>query len=339
MREEGGSTMSYDLIFQVGKKVLDGSAINRDEAIALTQIDESDIPILLGVANKVRETFTGNRVDTCEIVNARSGGCSENCKFCAQSAHHEAKIEVYPLMNQEEILAAARKAEADGAYRFCIVTAGRGMEGDPDFDRIVSAIKRIGEETKLGRCCSLGTLQDEHVSELKAAGISRYHHNLETSRSYFGNICTTHTYDERIETIKRIKKAGLQACSGCIIGLGETWEQRVELAFELKELDVDSVPINVLNSIQGTALANQQKLKSMEILQAFAIFRLILPTKIIRYAGGREHNLGQLVPLGFLSGVNGMLIGNYLTTKGKGAADDLNMVNNLGLKPLCRADK
>lgn len=328
--------MSYELIFEVGKKVLDGGSITREEAIALTKIEETDIPILLGVANKVRETFTGNRVDTCEIVNARSGGCSENCKFCAQSAHNEAKIEVYPLMSEEDILAAAKKAEADGAYRFCIVTAGRGMEGDPDFNRIVNAIKRIGEETSLGRCCSLGTLQEEHVAELKAAGISRYHHNLETSRSNFNNICTTHSYDERIATIKKIKNAGLQACSGCIIGMGETWEQRVELAFDLKELDVDSVPINVLNSIKGTAMEGARKLKPMEILQAFAIFRLILPTKIIRYAGGREHNLGELVPLGFLSGVNGMLIGNYLTTQGKGAADDLSMVSNLGLEPMCR---
>lgn len=328
--------MSYDLIFEVGKKVLGGGNITREEAIALTKIEETDIPILLGVANKVREAFTGSRVDTCEIVNARSGGCSENCKFCAQSAHNEAKIEVYPLMSEDDILAAAKKAEADGAYRFCIVTAGRGMEGDPDFDRIVSAIKRIGEETSIGRCCSLGTLQDNHVAELKAAGISRYHHNLETSRSNFDNICTTHTYDERIATIKRIKNAGLQACSGCIIGMGETWEQRVELAFDLKDLDVDSIPVNVLNSIQGTALEGAQKLKPMEILQAFAIFRLILPTKIIRYAGGREHNLGELVPLGFLSGINGMLIGNYLTTQGKGASDDLNMVSNLGLKPMCR---
>lgn len=330
--------MSYDLIFEVGKKVLAGEAITREEAIALTKIEESDIPILLGVANKVREKFTGNRVDTCEIVNARSGGCSENCKFCAQSAHNEAKIEVYPLMSEEDILTAARKAEADGAYRFCIVTAGRGMDGDPDFDRIVNAIKRIGEETSLGRCCSLGTLQDGHVKELKAAGISRYHHNLETSRSNFNNICTTHTYDERVDTIRKIKSAGLQACSGCIIGMGETWEQRIELAFDLKELDVDSIPVNVLNSIQGTALEAARKLKPMEILQAFAIFRLILPTKIIRYAGGREHNLGELVPLGFLSGVNGMLIGNYLTTPGKGASNDLNMVNNLGLKPMCNKE-
>lgn len=326
---------SYDLIFSLGKKVLAGGEITFDEALSLTQIQESDIPILLGVANKVREKFTGDAVDTCQIVNARSGNCSENCKFCAQSAHHEVKLNVYPLMSEDEILAAAKHAENDGAYRFCIVTAGCGMEGDSDFEKITSAIKRIGQETSLNRCCSLGILNEEHVAALKEAGITRYHHNLETSESFFSEICTTHTFAERVETIKKIKAAGLQACSGGIIGMGETWRQRIELAFTLKELDVDSVPINVLNAVKGTALEGAKKLTPMEILQTFAIFRLILPAKIIRYAGGREHNLGELVPLGFLSGVNGMLIGNYLTTNGRGAKQDLETVSNMGLKPLC----
>lgn len=326
--------MSYDLIFHLGKKVLDGGQLTFDEALSLTQIEASDIPILLGIANKVRETFTGNAVDTCEIVNARSGNCSENCKFCAQSAHHEVKLTVYPLMSEDQILAAAKKAEQDGAYRFCIVTAGCGMEGDSDFNRILSAIKSIGRETSLNRCCSLGILNDDHVAALKEAGITRYHHNLETSESFFAEICTTHTFEERVATIKRIKAAGLQACSGGIIGMGESWRQRIELAFTLKKLDVDSIPINVLNSIPGTALEKTEKLSPMEILQTFAIFRLILPGKIIRYAGGREHNLGELVPLGFLSGINGMLIGNYLTTGGRSPDKDLNTVAGLGMKPL-----
>lgn len=328
--------MSYDLIFSLGKKVLAGESVTFDEALALTAIDESYIPILLGVANKVRQTFTGDRVDTCQIVNARSGNCSEDCKFCAQSAHHEVKLDVYPLMSEDEILQAAKKAESEGAYRFCIVTAGCGMDGDTDFARITAAIERVGRETGLNRCCSLGLLTEEHVAALKAAGITRYHHNLEASESFFPNICTTHSYPDRIQTIKRIKAAGLQVCSGGIIGMGESWRQRVELAFALKELDVDSVPVNVLNPVAGTALESQPSLRPLEILQAFALFRLILPTKIIRYAGGREHGLGELVPLGFLSGVNGMLIGNYLTTTGRGAADDLATVTGLGLKPMCR---
>ncbi|MEN6566161.1 MAG: biotin synthase BioB [Veillonellales bacterium] len=327
--------MSYDLIFSVGKKVLEGGQITFDEAVALTRIEESDIPLLLAVANKVREKFTGKIVDTCEIVNARSGGCSENCKFCAQSARHEVKLDVYPLMSEDDIVAAAKKAEADGANRFSIVTSGCGMEGDQDFDRITSAIERIGRETSLNRCCSLGILKEEHAKALKAAGITRYHHNLETSKSFFPKICTTHTFDDRIATIKRVKAEGLQVCSGGIIGLGESWHQRIELAFTLKKLDVDSVPVNVLNPIKGTALERVNRLKPMEILQTFALFRLILPTKTIRYAGGRECNLGNLVPLGFLSGINGMLIGNYLTTQGRGAADDLATITGLGLQPLC----
>lgn len=220
--------------------------------MALADLDDSDTPILLGVANKVRETFTGSQIDTCEIVNARSGGCTENCKFCAQSAQHEADIEVYPLMREEQILAAAKKAEADGAYRFCIVTAGRGMEEDPDFGAIINAIKLVGEETCLNQCCSLGTLGNEQVAAIKEAGITRYHHNLETGKSFFSEICTTHTYEERVATIKRIKAAGLEVCSGGIIGLGETWQHRIEMAFALKELDVDSIPINVLNPIKRT---------------------------------------------------------------------------------------
>lgn len=325
---------NYDLIFSLGKKVLNGDNITFDEAIALTEIKEADIPILLGVANKVREKFTGSYVDTCQILNARSGNCTEDCKFCAQSAHHDVEVDAYPLMNEDAIIEAAQKAEAEQAYRFCVITSGCGMDGDADFAKIAEAIKRIGSETSLQRCCSLGTLQEDHVAALKEAGITRYHHNLETSESHFKEICTTHTYQERIDTIKRVKAAGLEICSGGIIGMGETWRQRIELAFTLKDLDADSIPINVLNPIKGTALEHQEKLNPMEILQTFAIFRMILPTKILRYAGGRERNLGELVPLGFLSGINGMLIGNYLTTQGRGANKDIQTVNDLGLKLL-----
>lgn len=325
---------SYDLVFSLGKKVLDGGQLSFEEALSLTTIDACDIPILLGIANKIREKFTGSMVDTCQIVNARSGNCSENCKFCAQSAHHDTQIETYPLLSEAAILNAARKAESDHAYRFCVVTAGCGMHGDTDFEQILSYIRRIGDETALERCCSLGTLNEEHVNALKAAGITRYHHNLETSESYFPNICTTHTFQERVDTIKRIKAAGLEVCSGGIIGMGEKWHHRIEMAFTLRELNVDSVPINVLNPVKGTALENQERLEPMEILQTFAVFRMILPQKIIRYAGGREHSLGELVPLGFLSGVNGMLIGNYLTTSGRGAANDLATVAALGLQPI-----
>ena len=326
--------MSYDLIFSLGKKVLAGGELTFEEALSLTQIEEEDIPLLLAVANKVREQFTGKAVDTCEIVNARSGNCSEDCKFCAQSAHHEVKFEAYPLMKEEDIVAAAQKAQKEGAYRFSIVTAGCGMDKDKDFDSILKAVRRIVQDTKMRCCCSLGLLRQEHAEALKEAGATRYHHNLEASASYFPEICTTHTYEERVETVKNVKAAGMQICAGGIIGMGESWKQRVELAFALRELDVDAVPINILNAIPGTAMAEQKKIRPLEILQAFAVFRMILPRKSIRYAGGREHALGELAPLGFLSGINGMLLGNYLTTSGRGPAEDLQTVTELGLRLL-----
>lgn len=326
--------MSYDLIFSLGKKVLSGGELTFEEALSLTQIAEEDVPLLLAVANKVREKFTGKTVDTCEIVNARSGNCSEDCKFCAQSVHHEVKFDAYPLMKEEDIVAAAQKAQKEGAYRFSIVTAGCGMDQDKDFDSILKAVRRIVKDTNLHCCCSLGLLRQEHAAALKEAGATRYHHNLEASASYFSEICTTHTYEERVETVKSVKAAGMQICSGGILGMGESWKQRVELAFALKELDVDAVPINILNAIPGTALAEQKKIRPLEILQAFAVFRMILPRKSIRYAGGREHALGELAPLGFLSGINGMLLGNYLTTSGRGPAEDLQTVTDLGLRLL-----
>ncbi|CUH95057.1 Biotin synthase [Propionispora sp. 2/2-37] len=325
-------------LFTMAQAVLDGKELSFDDALALTRLAEDDIPVLLSLANKIRIHFTGSIVDTCEIINARSGNCSEDCKFCAQSAHHQTQLAVYPLMSEQAMLAAAKQAEADGAYRFCIVTSGCGMKNDADFPSITQTIRRIGQETALQRCCSLGILDEQHVAELKQAGITRYHHNLEAGKSFFGRICSTHSYENRVATIKKVKAAGLEVCSGGIIGLGESWEHRLELAFALKELDVDSVPINVLNPIKGTPVENMPPLKPMEILQTFAIFRFILPGKIIRYAGGRERNLGELVPLGFLSGINGMLIGNYLTTSGRGAETDLNTITQLGLAPIGKSN-
>lgn len=326
--------MKLQDLFDLAQAVLSGAALSFDDALALTELTEDDIPVLLSLANKIRVHFTGSTVDTCEIVNARSGNCSENCSFCAQSAHHRTQIETYPLLSEQALVTAAKQAEAHGAYRFCIVTSGCGMKNDADFPNITQAIQRIGRETTLQRCCSLGILSDEHVAALKQAGITRYHHNLESSKSFFSQICSTHSYDDRVATVKKVKAAGLEVCSGGIIGLGESWRQRIELAFALKELNVDSVPINVLNPIKGTPVENVARLHSLEILQTFAIFRFILPDKIIRYAGGRERNLGELVPLGFLSGINGMLLGNYLTTSGRGADTDLQTITQLGLSPV-----
>lgn len=326
--------MSYNLITALGAKVLDGGQLTHAEAMALTAVAPDDVPLLMAVANKVRAAYCGDGVDTCEIINARSGNCSEDCKFCAQSAHHRAQIDTYPLLDEAVLMAAARTAEADGARRFSIVTAGPGLTDAGEFPRVLAAVRRIAAETAVIPCCSLGVLGDSHIAALKDAGITRYHHNLETSASYYPAICTTHSWQERVETVKRVKAAGLEVCSGGIIGLGESWRHRVELAFTLRDLDVDSVPLNVLNPVPGTALEHQPPLPPLEIFHTFALFRLILPAKTIRYAGGREHALGPLVPLGLLAGVNGMLIGNYLTTAGRGAAEDLAAIRGLGLRPL-----
>lgn len=326
--------MSGELICELGRKVLGGQEITYDEAVALTEIDEADVPLLCGFANKLRDVFMGKEVDLCAIVNGRSGRCSEDCKFCAQSAHYTAKIATYALLDEEELLAAARNMESNGANRFAIVTSGRGTEQDAEFLLIVKAIKRIAAETSLRSCLSLGTLSLEHAKILKEMGVSRYHHNLETAASFYPAICTTHSYEERLATIYNCQEAGLEVCSGGIFGLGETAAQRVELAFTLRNIGVNSVPINILNPIPGTPLENAQRLTPLEILKSVAIFRFILPDTSIRFCGGREVNLGEFQAMGLLAGVNGLMLGNYLTTTGRDAAMDIQMIKAAGLQPV-----
>jgi len=325
---------STELIMTLGQKVLDGGHITMEEALTLADIPDGDLPFLMAMADKIRQKFVGDAVDLCAIVNGRSGMCSENCTFCAQSAYHKAEIKVYPLMTEEELVAAAKQAEAGGALRFSIVTSGRGMERDKEFPKIVSALQRILNETNLKVCCSLGTLSPENAKALKEAGVSRYHHNVETSRSYYSSICTTHTYEDRVNTVRNAHQAGLEVCSGGIIGLGETMQQRLEMAFELKEMGVHSVPLNILNPIKGTVLENKAPTPPREILKTFALFRFILPDRGLRTAGGREVNLRDLQSLGLMSGINGMLIGGYLTTSGRNCDMDVKMVEDMGLRPL-----
>lgn len=322
------------LILNLGQKVLAGGQITMEEALALAAIPDSDLSFLLAAADKIRQKHVGNTVDLCAIVNGRSGMCSENCAFCAQSAYHKADIQVYPLLSEDALIAAAKQAKADGAQRFAIVTSGRGMESDREFPQILNALQCIKRETGLCVCCSLGILSLENAVALKEAGVSRYHHNIETCRSYYSAICTTHTYNDRVKTIKVAKEAGLEICSGGIIGLGESMEQRLQMAFELKDLGVDSVPLNILNPIKGTALACQPPLPPMEILKTFALFRFILSDRGLRTAGGREVNLRDLQAMGLKSGINGMLIGGYLTTGGRDCDKDLQMIRDLGLQPL-----
>ncbi|MCE5287124.1 MAG: biotin synthase BioB [Pelosinus sp.] len=320
-------------IIEIGNKVLDGGAITRAEAVALVAAPEDEVLFLMAMANKIRQRFMGKEVELCSIVNGRSGHCSENCVFCAQSAHHKTDAPVYGLKNKQEILAAAKAAEASGVHCFSIVTSGRGMNADHDFAEILAAIREIKAKTKLHVSASLGTLSKENALALKAAGLERYHHNIETSASFYAKICTTHTYEDRVQTIAAARAAGLKICSGGIFGLGESMDDRIDMAFALRELGASSVPLNILNPVPGTPLEKQPPVAPWEILKTFALFRFILPQAVLRTAGGREAKLRDLQALALVSGLNGMLIGGYLTTGGRKAEDDRTMIRDLGFVP------
>jgi len=304
------------------------------EAVNLIKTGDEGTFSLLNEADRVRRKFKGNKVKLCAIVNAKSGRCSENCAFCAQSGHFRTEVPVYPLLSKEEMLKAALDSEKNArATCFSIVTSGKSVKTEKEIETIAATLTDIVRQTGLNRCVSLGALDRQQISKLKKAGLKRLHHNLETAESFFGQICTTHTYQERLKTIKIAKEEGLEVCSGGIFGLGETLEQRVELAFALAELEVDSVPINILNPIPGTpAASNYQPLRPLEVLRLVAVYRLILQDKDIGVFGGREISLGTLQPLMFLAGANVTLIGNYLTTKGQEPERDLRMLSDLGLE-------
>ncbi len=319
---------------ELAQNIISGSGINKKEAQNLIDTFDHNIFNLMAAAEKIRRHFKGNKIKLCAIVNAKSGRCSENCSFCAQSAHHKTNTSIYPLLPKDEIVNAAKSAESQmSATCFSIVTSGKGIHSEGDMSAIGSAVATISNETELNRCVSLGVLSKDQIIELKEAGLKRLHHNLETSESFFSKICTTHTYEERLKTIKLAKELGLEVCSGGIFGLGESAEQRVELAFTLRELGVESVPINILNPIPGTPAAeNYQPLAPFEVLKLIAAYRFILPTQDIGVFGGREKALGSLQPLMFIAGANVTLVGDYLTTKGQPPEKDLQMIKDLGLE-------
>lgn len=322
---------------QLVERIIAGDRLNRDEAIALTRIEgQANILLLCEAADRVRRACCGNTVDLCSIVNIKSGNCSENCSFCAQSAHHPGQgSPIYGLKPKAEILAQAKAAQEAGAKRFCLVSQGRGPKysspKSQEFAEILDTVRQIIQDTNIKPCCALGEITPEQAQALKEAGVTRYNHNLETSEAFFPEIVTTHAWRDRVETIKNLKAAGIQACTGGIIGMGESWEDRVDLALALRELAVESVPINLLNPRPGTPQAERPKLDPYEALKAIAIFRLILPEQILRYAGGREAVMGELQALGLQAGMNAMLIGHYLTTMGQPPEQDRAMLESLGL--------
>lgn len=319
------------LINNVVERIINGGTLTPEEALQLANAEGADIFDLFRAASRVKEHFVGNEVHLCSIINAKSGRCAEDCAFCAQSAHHKTDAPVYPLVQEERLLESARAAETNGSACFGIITSGTTVEG-AELEQILAALRRIRQETTILPSCSLGIIDEETARKLKDAGMDTYHHNLETAESFFPSICTTHPYQDDVNTVRAVKKAGLKICSGGIFGLGESVAQRIEMAFTLKELDVDSVPINFLNPIEGTRLEGAANISAMECLKTIAIYRLILPEKRITVCGGREKNLRDLQSWIFLAGANGTMIGNYLTTQGRNIDVDLKMFSDLGLK-------
>jgi len=318
-------------IQKIGDKVLEGGSVNTKEIYPLLETKGPDIIELAAVANRVREEFNGNEIDLCSLLNAKSGRCPEDCGFCAQSAHYKTEALVYPMMDTNRIVEEAKKAQRKGTGRFCLITSGRELN-DEEFETILRALDRIRRETSLDLDCSLGTLSKERAESLKKVGVTRYNHNVETAESHFPQICSTHSFRDRVKTIEVLKEQGFSICCGGIIGLGESPPQRLELAFSLRQLGIDCIPFNILNPRPGTPLEHSESIPPMEIIKTISLFRLILPKGTIKIAGGREANLRDLQSLALLAGANGLIVGNYLTTPGRNAEDDFRMIKDLGFK-------
>lgn len=318
---------------QLADKITAGKEITFEQALALTGLEGDLLYGLFLAALRITRYFHANKVDLCSIINAKSGRCSEDCAFCAQSGYYQTGIQVHPLLSEKDVLKRALEMESKGVRRFSLVTSGKGIT-DGDFRKVLHIYKTLSEKTGLRLCASLGILDRDRATRLKEAGVTRYHHNIETSRSYFSKICTTHTFKERVETIRSAKAAGLEICSGGIIGLGENWNQRIEMAFQLKELGVLSIPVNILTPIKGTPLWGQSVPAPMEILKTIALYRLILPEAVIRLGGGRGPALRDLQCAAFTAGANGLLTGDYLTTAGREVPGDRQMLEDLELQVL-----
>lgn len=297
----------------------------------LLKLYELPLDELIEMSAKVtRENFK-EEIEFCSIISAKTGKCQENCKYCSQSAHNKAKIHTHPLLSVDEVKSAALDAQKNGATRFCIVTSGRAPS-EEDFEKIIEMIKEVHKIEGLHTCCSLGILSEDQVKQIKDAGVERYNHNLNTAESYHSEICTTHNFKDRVETVKLMQKYGIETCTGGIIGMGETRRQRVEFALELSELDPTSVPINFLNPIEGTPMEGHKgDIDEEEILRTICVFRIALPKSLLRYAGGRTTRFSQeYQKLGIKAGINALLVGNYLTTTGSTPQQDKDLVTSLG---------
>jgi biotin synthase len=312
--------------------------ITHAEALRLGEVeDPGEIEALVERAWKARTERFADSTDMCSLVNAKSGGCAEDCGFCAQSRYAEADTPMHAMMDPEQILEHARAAEAAGAHRFCMVTQGQGLS-KRDFEKVLAGARLVAEHTNLKRCASVGHISAQRARALKDAGIQRVHHNVETAESYYPEVSTTVRYEGRVRTIEAVKEAGLETCVGGILNLGESREQRVEMAFQLAEIDPTSVPINLLNPRPGTKFGDRDFMDPWEAVKWIAIFRLILPEALFRLCGGRVENLGDLQPLAVKAGVNGVMMGNFLTTLGNTPEQDRSMFEDLGLNVAVQPD-
>jgi biotin synthase len=309
-------------------QVIDGEPPSLAQGLALLRAQGAELSGYLAGAHLLKERAFGTRVSLCSIINAKSGRCAENCAFCAQSAHYQTNAPVYPLKSRAEIIAGAVQAEAEGSHCYGIVTSGTRPSTGTEWGEMLAAIREIRASCRIEPSASLGLLTAEMAGQLADAGCVTYHHNLETARSFFPQICTTHDYEEDVATVRLAKQAGMKVCCGGILGLGESLEQRFELAMTLRELAVDSVPLNFLNPIPGTPLESRRELTPLDCLRAIALFRYILPTTPIRICGGREANLREFQSWIFMAGASGTMIGNYLTTTGRDRDIDLQMLRD-----------
>ena len=305
--------------------------ITPDEAKALGELeDHAEIEALVGRAWQARVERFSDSTDMCSLVNAKSGGCAEDCGFCAQSRYADAETPMHAMMEPEQILEHARAAEAAGAHRFCMVTQGQGLS-KRDFEKVLTGARLVAEHTNLKRCVSIGHMSMARARALKDAGIQRVHHNVETAASYYPEVSTTVRYEGRLRTIDAVREAGLETCVGGILNLGETREQRVEMAFQLAEINPTSVPINLLNPRPGTKFGDRELMDPWEVVKWIAIFRLILPDALFRLCGGRVENLGELQATAVRAGLNGVMMGNFLTTLGNTPEEDRAMFEEHGL--------
>lgn len=312
----------------LSNKILDGGALDREEALSLLRADDDELLLILDAAFRVRVHYHGREIRLQVLKNVKSGTCGENCAFCSQSASSDSPIERYPMRTVEELVAGAAEAQDRHAVRYCMVTAGRGPI-EKDLDVLCEAVRRIKRDVPIEICASLGLLNDDQARQLVEAGVDRFNHNLETSRRYFPTICTTHSYDDRVGTVRAARAAGMEICCGGIVGMGETLEDRVELAFALRELQVHSIPVNFFDPRPGTPLAHVERITPVAALKALAMFRLVNPEREIRVAGGREVNLRHLQPLAFYP-ANSMFTEGYLTTSGQGYERDMAMIRDAG---------